>query len=442
VKINFKEMKMKKVLGVLTLSVAMLVFATAAMAANPSNQFDITVLDGGRSGCNTCMKCALQNVPCPSTIYGEQGSVSVTDVCPFDYDDQYGYCPNQDEITADGEGISKRKCRLIFNICDCPESCNLVPGEKVGVQMTILTTGVYWADDSNSYAVSGSDTDRTVWFKNFKTISEACAPDRDVVMTKNFGKVKYYRSITEKVNSKGLVERTLNGEGVPASGCFAGAIPSANKVKVLESERASDYQIKASDSGALTDSDDGLCQFWIDIPAMRLDGTEAKAGDVIKVRVSLLTNRTYSGICSACDQPNICECVVSVGVVCCTSKSSTSGCFFFPYVLQGLQETQGWVSGVAVSATGTIPAGAYCKLTLKDQDGNIATWTKSDMGNSLVWAFVLDSVMSNFGKKMTPGACSLKVESNYPIDGYTFMNANMQFGTGTMPRGCGTSCNP
>ena len=424
-------MKMKKVLGVLTLSVAMLVFATAAMAANPSNQFDITVLDGGRSGCSTCMKCTLQNVRCPSTIYGEQGSVSVTDVCPFDYDDQYGYCPNQDEIDADGNGISKRKCRLVFNICDCPTSCKMVPGEKVGVQMTIQTAGVYWAEDGKAYDGNGN---RTIWFQNYGTQSAACVPPKDTVMTKNFGRIKYYRNVTEKENSKGLLERTLGPDGTPAADCFAGAIPSVNKVQVLESDRDYDYLI--------TKADDGLCQFWIDIPAMRLDGTEAKAGDVIKVRVSLLTNRTYSGICSACDQPNICECVVSVGVVCCTSKSSTSGCFFFPYVLQGLQETQGWVSGVAVSATGTIPAGAYCKLTLKDQDGNIATWTKSDMGNSLVWAFVLDSVMSNFGKKMTPGACSLKVESNYPIDGYTFMNANMQFGTGTMPRGCGTSCNP
>jgi len=423
---------MKKVLGVLTLSVAMLVCATAAMAADGSNQHDITVLANGRSGCNTCMKCALQNVPCPSTVVGEQGAVSVTEVCPFDYDDLYGYCPNQDEIDVAGEGIAKRKCRLIFNVCDCPDSCNLVPGEKVGVQMTIQTTGVYWAEDSKAYDGNGN---RTIWFQNYSTQSAACIPPNDTVMTKNFGRIKYYRNVVEKVNDKGKTERALGAEGTPAADCFAGAIPSASKVQVLESDRVYDYQI--------TKDDDGLCQFWIDIPAMRLDGTEAKAGDVIKVRVSLLTNRTYSGICSACDQPNICECVVSVGVVCCATKASTSGCFFFPYVLQGLQEDQGWVSGIAVSATGdALPAGAWCKLTLKDQSGNIATWTKSDMGNSLVWAFVLDSVMSNFGKTMTPGACSLKVESNYPIDGYTFMNANMQFGTGTMPRACSGACNP
>jgi hypothetical protein len=426
-------MKMTQLLGVLTLSVAMLVCATAAMAAEGSNQHDITVLANGRSGCNTCMKCALQNVPCPSTIIGEQGSVSVTEVCPFDYDDLYGYCPNQDEIDADGDGIAKRKCRLVFNVCDCPDSCNLIPGEKVGVQMTIQTTGVYWAEDSKAYDGNGN---RTIWFQNYKILGEACTPPNDTVMAKNFGRIKYYRNVVEKVNDKGKTERTLGAEGTPAADCFAGAIPSASKVQVLESDRVYDYQI--------TKDDDGLCQFWIDIPAMRLDGTEAKAGDVIKVRVSLLTNRTYSGICSACDQPNICECVISVGVVCCSSKASTSGCFFFPYVLQGLQESQSWVSGVAISALVTkLPADAWCKLTLKDQLGNIATYTKRDLGNKLVWSFVLDDIMDLFdNKNMEPGATSLKVESNYRMDGYTFMNANFGFGTGAMPRACGEACNP
>lgn len=426
-------MKMKKVLGVLTLSVAMLVFATAAMAADEDfNQHDITVLANGGSGCSTCMKCALQNVPCPSTIVGEQGAVSVTDVCPFDYDDLYGYCPNQDEIDALGNGIEKRKCRLVFNACDCPESCQLLPGEKVGIQMTIQTTGVYWAEDKNAYDGTGN---RTVWFQNYKTQSEACVPANDYVMTKNFGRIKYYRAIQDEINDKGKLVRTLSGEGTPAEGCFAGSIAAANKVKVLESDQVYDYVV--------TTADNGMCKFWIDIPAMRLDGSEITAGDAIKVRVTMLTNRTPSGLCEACDPPRMCECVVTVGVVCCTSKSSASGCMFFPYVLQGLQEDSGWVSGVAVSAVGdTMPSDAYCKLTLKDQDGNIATWTNKSMGNGLVWAFVLDSIMPNFSKSLKAGACSLKVESNYRIDGYTFMNANMQFGTGTMPRACEGVCNP
>jgi hypothetical protein len=100
-------MKMKKLLGVLTLSVAMLVCATAAMAAEGSNQHDITVLANGRSGCNTCMKCALQNVPCPSTIIGEQGSVSVTEVCPFDYDDLTATARIRMKLTLTETGLQK-----------------------------------------------------------------------------------------------------------------------------------------------------------------------------------------------------------------------------------------------------------------------------------------------------------------------------------------------
>jgi len=449
---------MKKVLGVLTLSVAMLVCATAAMAAD--NQGDIG------SGCRACEKCALQNVPCPGEKDGVQGNKSVTGVSPFDYDDVYGYCPNQAQIDANGSGIIAddnkngvidanevtmiRRCRLIFNVCDCPESCKLLPDQKVGIQMTILTPGVFWAEDKNYTDANYA----TIWFQNYKTYAEACAPATGTLTNvnnkdgrKDFGRINYYRSLTEKLNDKNKLERVLVGNGRPLSvvddpstpvdesvtGYYAGSIPPGNRVQVLESDRDYDYTI--------TKEDEGRCQFWIDIPAMRLDG-EAKKGDVIKVRVSLLTNRTFSGICSACEQPNICECIISVGVVCCETDS-TSGCFFFPYVLQGLQESQGWVSGIAVSATGdSLPAGAYCKLTLKDQTGNIATWTKSDMGNRLVWAFVLDNIMPEFKKTMEPGACSLKVESNYPIDGYTFMNANMQFGTGTMPRACSGACNP
>jgi len=459
---------MKKVLGVLTLSVAMLVCATAAMAADIAlNQHDITVLEKGGTGCNFCQKCSLQNVPCPGEETGYQGSKYATGVGPFDYDDAYGYCPNQTEIDADGNGIRvddnkngiieanevRRKCRLIFNVCDCPESCNLVPKNKVGIQMTILTAGVFWAKDKN--VADGSNS--TIWFQNYKTYPvEACAPAMGDLTNvnkdgrKNFGRIKYYRSLTEKVNDKKKLERVPTGEGSPFSapddplthdvdesvtGYYAGDIPPVNRVQVLESDRDYDYEI--------TDADEGRCQFWIDIPAMRLD-REAKAGDVIKVRVSLLTNRTFSGICSACEQPNICECVVSVGVVCCSTKTSTSGCMFFPYVLQGLQESQSWVSGVAISAlVPKLPADAYCTLTLQDQLGNKATYTKRDLGNKLVWSFVLDDIMDLFdNKNMEPGATSLKVESNYRMDGYTFMNANFGFGTGAMPRACGESCNP
>lgn len=394
-------------------------------------------------GCKSCSKCTLQNVPCPQTIPGDQGTYSVTEACPFDYDDDqypanllkpgstYEYCPSQ-EIKADGKGIEARNCKFIIDICECPDACEIRKGEKVGIQMEILTTGVFWADN---FDVTGKAID-TVPFKMYPLSGgDPCkvAPFKE----DKFTSVKYYEGLTKKTTASGRVGYTPVNQGQPAAGCFVGNVPSGKRVKVLQSEISGDYVLKDADV------DNKLCVWMIDIPPMRLDGT-AKPGDKITVVVRLLWNRDQDLLCLDCTVPDICECKREVGIVCCDTKATNEGCMFFPYVLQGLQESSGWVSGVAVSAVGltALPADAYCELTLQDQKGVTATWTNKALGSGLVWAFVLDNIMANFGKTLEPGACSLTVKSNYPIDGYTFMNANMQFGTGTMPRGCGTRCAP
>jgi hypothetical protein len=212
-------------------------------------------------------------------------------------------------------------------------------------------------------------------------------------------------------------------------------MPSQFRATVLESNI--DYTIRKEDVVG------NLCDWMIDIPAVIID-SQARPGARISVEVRLLWNKESDKLCDGCQVADVCKCEIEIAMVCCDTKSSSEGCVFFPYVLQGLAESSGWVSGIAVSAVGltALPADAYCTLTLQDMKGNTATWTNRALGNSLVWAFVLDNIMANFGKTMEPGATSLTVKSNYPIDGFTFMNANMQFGTGTMPRGCGTKCAP
>jgi len=405
--------------------------------------------------CGTCSKCSIQNVPCGETTTTDQGKVvgKARNDCPFDYDNAYGYCPNQDEINASGNGIEKRKCRVLLNICECPDKCNLVKGTKIGIQMTVLTKGVYWAEDVNTDDGKENSTDNstdnnTVWFYNYSSADSsavgACQPDRDKMpRTKNFGTIKYYQKLIEKAGATGMIVRTASGPGKPAAGCLTTDVPAANRMTVIESDMDNDYVIMD------TDVRDKLCTFWIDMPALRLDGNAVK-GDEIKVRVSLLSQRTSPSICPDCNPPVICECVVTIGIVCCEVKANNVGCVFFPYVLQGLKDlpedqSGGWVSGVAISARPVdattalaLPEGALCKLTLRDTEGNTAYYTplKDEFGKGLVWAFVLDSVLPKFNKTLKPGACSLMVETNYPIDGYTFMNANMQFGAGTLPRGC------
>jgi hypothetical protein len=448
-------MMSKKVIGLLTVTVFLFAFAMTANAVfpDPTTEGVYPTVNGKQAdnyfqvnACTDC-KCPVKNVPCPKTVTstGLQGSVStsITPTCPFDYDNGVnGVLPGDYGYSA--PAAADRNCKVILNICSCPDACNTNVGTKIGIQMEILTPGVYWAYDPNSY---DEDNDYATvnfnLFSKYMTSAQICA---DKEQPKNFGRVRYYLSATQTFNDKGKYVRTPKDERSPlgdgstyygttntTGDCFT-TVPAANQVKVIESDIATDYTV--------TTDDRGKCMFWIDIPAMRLDGT-AKAGDAIQVRVTLLWNRTVDSLCPGCSAPILCECVRTVGVVCADEISSDSGCLFFPYVLQGLESTSGWVTGVAISARGTkLPADAYCLLTAQDSEGTVSTYKKTFTGNTLVWAFVMDREIKNFNKTLAPGAISLKVESNYRIDGYGFMNANMTFGAGEMPRACGTSCNP
>jgi hypothetical protein len=100
-------MMTKKVVGLLTAAIFVFAFAVGVQAEWPaptSNGFypHTTAKPGGNpdnifqlNECQNC-KCPTMNVPCPQTtvIVGEQGSTTtqVTETCPFDYDDHYGYC--------------------------------------------------------------------------------------------------------------------------------------------------------------------------------------------------------------------------------------------------------------------------------------------------------------------------------------------------------------
>jgi hypothetical protein len=440
-------MMTKKVVGLLTAAIFVFAFAVGAQAEWPnptSNGFYpyTTAQPGGNpdnifqlNECQNC-KCPTMNVPCPQTtvIVGEQGSTTtqVTETCPFDYDDHYGYCP------ASGTGMgADRNCRVIFDICACPEACDTTVGTKIGIQMTILTPGVYWAEDATlEDAVNGWDT---VWFGLTEKV-DACATQ---LQDRNFGRIRYYQTLEEKFNDKGKFTRTPRTEGTPAAGCLT-SIPAVNKVKVIESDIETDYVIREEDTNKYQ-----ACKFWINVPAMRLDGT-AKQGDAIQVRITLLWNRVAE-FCPDCAPPVLCECIRTVGVVCCDQPEvqDDKGCVFFPYVFQGLDA---WQSGIAVSALNTdkFPENPTCTLTVKDTAGHTATYTKT--GNSYVWAFVLDQIIDGFtgAANLVPGAVSLKIESNYRMDAYSFMMADMDgsyFGAGAMARGCtgvssGSACCP
>lgn len=448
---------MKKVLGMAVAMAAIFAF-TANVGAQDvvgSNIADIT-----EAGCIKCTKDTIGNVPTPATTPGTAGQnatgPTIDEICPFDYDDmdpasqfngvdaatgnRWGYCPGTavstvemgPEYDANGDPITQRNSRFILNVCECPEACNLDVGTKIGVQMTIVTPNVYWAEDPKAYGDVNGQTERTIRFNNYQwnPRTTACnAPDSDLD-EKNFGIVKYYRSMGQQEVRDGQIVRTPLGEGTPLAGCSNQRVPVANQVQVIQSELATDYAVQRLDANE--------CWFWIDIPAMRLDtNIESQKGDAVQVRVSLLWNRELDGICPGCEPAVICECIRTVAYIGCNEIGTDSGCLFFPYLTYGMDE---WVTGVGISAVGmdSLPEGAALEMTLRDEDGKSITATIPVASSQLVWASgQLESLVADHFAQ-TPknnSVVSLQVKANYRIDGFSFiMSPTLGVGAGQLPR--------
>jgi hypothetical protein len=449
---------------------------------------------------------------------GVQGDVTTSTgaTFPFDYEGKpynyhevrgygsYGYRPG---YNYDPAAEKPRNCKFIVDVCSCGAACEIVPGGKMGIQMKILTNGVYWAEpdyisdleiDEYNDATDEADPVKTrsghptVYFDMFSGaeigVSTADHDPSEGVLcrrinplnymeeppyyydatdrtrtegsegetafgnsVRNFGVVKYYTKMEFegdyltpsqhcKFRSNPVNQyKDANGDSLewPLAGEHKDAIPARNRVNILQSVEATDYVFTINDTGSAA----GNCKIWIDIPEMRIDPTIAKQGEIVKIQVRLLFNRMPSGICPDCDPPDVCDVTVDTGIVCPSKDTPTTSdyyCMFFPYVLQGIQNTQGWSTGIAISARDVMPADAEIQLILRDKAGNIAKYKRTDMGSGLVWSFVLDDQMDKFDGSLVPGATSLQVISNYSMDGYQFLNVVGQFGAGSNARGCGS----
>jgi len=442
-------MRRKNVLGWVTVIVGVFVFAMTAYSQTG------TVAE---IACEECSKCTLGNVPCATTnvVEGPQGTTTtVTEpLSPFDYDGRpfeangfgtTGYCTGFN-FAQDPE----RDCKLLFDVCNCPEVCKVAPGTLMGIQMIIETPGVYFADDTmntiyfdirerrenfcrrNNDDGLPLDTEMQEAVVFYNAADYRVAYQRDTVNggredyeIRNFGDIVYYRNAD------------FTNPGTPMPGAVTGAIPAENRVVALQSVAETDYMFNEDDML-------GHCYIWIDIPAMRIDPTVAQKGANIDVAVRLLFNREV-GICEDCAPPDICWCRRTVGKVCCdtgTTQDPDKGCVFFPYAV--VQNAAGWETGIALTATVPLPDNAYYELTLTDAAGNVATYRKS-ADVSRIWAFMLDSELANFamtqGTALVPGAVSVNATSNFAMDGYSFLTDG-NFGAGTLARGCAGNCCP
>jgi hypothetical protein len=410
----------------------------------------------------------------------------------------YGY---SDSYNFDPLAEKPRNCKFIFDVCSCGAACAIEPGAKMGIQMHIKTQGVYWAnpdyisatetDGYGSEAATPRAGKPTVHFGLYSgydvdpngnldpddgALCRKINPDNlmmpapyyydanlnervaglegenvTAVVVRNFGVVNYYRQLTDedyKIHEGTDYEET-KFRSIPSmvgnplipdndTGAHVGPIASAYRVNVLESLEETDYVFTVDDTASAL----GNCKVWIDIPAMRIDPTIANPKDIVKLQIRLLFNREISGICPECDPPDVCDVMLNIAVIC--EPEGTDGvvgteyCMFFPYVLQGIQE-MGWATGIAISSReDQIPADAWVEMTLRDRVGNKATYKRTNFGQGLVWAFVLDDEMPNFTGSLVGGATSLQVISNYSMDGYQFLNVQGTFGAGSNARGCKT----
>jgi hypothetical protein len=307
--------KMKKLLVLLTLMVAVFGFTAGAFAAF------------GDPICVSC-KGALRNVP----LY--TAATQTTAAClGFDYDLNSavdGYC----SYTA------LNKYKAIFAVCNCDiaQASKLVPGFRVAVRMEILVNGLsgargaYW---------SGTGVPAAITFENYITATAACA---GVTQSKSFGAPIFYKADgTTSVAAAALsVDTTCT---VPAS--------AQSTILTTPFGAASGY--------VLTLADVNLSYWWIDIPPIRIDPAVAKAGDIISVKIQIF-DATQTPICPSCIIP-LCGCTIDVAQVGCTTSTTSS--LRFPY-FTSLTATDFW-NGIAIgNATTTLGS---CTLIAYEKGG-------------------------------------------------------------------------
>lgn len=403
-----------------------------------------------------------------------------------DYD-YTGIIPNFNANGPDEERIGfhneTENCKYWFNICQCQEDVCDPPipgqisqqqfndffqaGKSVGLRMKIMTEGVYWTNQPAMIQAfrnpvtcgpSGYECGDNPEF-------EGMFPDEDFD-----GSGAYEMETTADTNNNGEFDREdirfrnynplivlQDGEPMPAPGydatpntnernpedldvhytyysstsCTPGtevtpidsqtqtacSVPSANRARSMWINNA--YQFGPIDINR------NMHNWWINIPEMRFDNSVIQPGDELVVQIDLLIG---GNICPEC---TTCSCEVTLGVFCPPEEGA--GMMFFPYVVSGLA---GWQTGIVTTnleSNNVSAADMEATYTLTDSAGATFTYTKTDF-DSVVWATFLDDILDDFdGGTPEPGAAWLRVETNFNVDGYSFLTDG-NFGAGTLPR--------
>ncbi len=217
---------------------------------------------------------------------------------------------NRMEIDAN-RSMCPSDCKLIMSVCACPEACEFRTGWVIGVELRILTPGVYWAEDPNIPAFENAGADcrqggYELEFSRYPDYAKACSSTGHT----NKFIVSYYDAR----------DRLVEGPGFQAS----------NRAKIVRTPSPYDgYEI--------TDEDvqKQYCDLWIDMPAMKAVSGEINPGSPLVVRASLSasppldqteSDSTGNGTCrwkwdhSFCsDCTGDCYCDKLLGPICCSN---------------------------------------------------------------------------------------------------------------------------
>ena len=386
---------MKKLLLLMAAVVMVFAFVTPGIAAD-DNACHNCLGDKGAGGCD------LGTIVCPGGVENEPDTCSW-----FDYDSN-----TDNSYGATGYSNNNLNCRVLFDICDCSDYAKFADGVTVGVRMTSLTTGFYFSSD-------------IVFFRSYtdRTYEDPCEdptiPFPPSVVTNLGINYNYY---TDTTLSTMVDPAAKDDECTP------------NKAMVKETVKDGGFRIPI-------DYDE--CVWWLNMPAMKYDSSEAVRGDMVQVKIELLVDK--EGMCGEWEA--VCDCIVDLGIYCPPDPGPApiQECIYFPYVIvrDELNPTVNWTTGITVSNVSSLlsgttvdPADATITYTLIDATGAVFTKTVGMTGVMDVGILHTDGWT---GGTPAEGCAMLKADTNFAADGYEVMTDGTFVGS-TLARGCCSLC--
>lgn len=329
--------RMKKDMSLLMLLMSVLSFIIMPTSVYAQSA-DYCTATGTLEPCPNCPKYQLWHIPTTCAAVPQGGS-SVNPI--FDWDATYGYCeqktatgylgypgtggqpgtiggaPNAAAGSGSSGGINIVNNKLIMNICCCPDACDFEEGWVVGIEIEILTKGVYWATDpnvplfdpavANCYGGGNDLGDNCLYGLTFSRWNKGTTSALHTAPCSNS-----YQPVNSLVNETDNVDtmkiayynsaRQLTTQGATPTSSSALPCTANGGAKILRTPTPYDgYELTSADIAG------NFCDFWFDVPAMIAYSSEVTAGATVQIKAKLLVSPPYmnpyneGGVDTNCD---------------------------------------------------------------------------------------------------------------------------------------------